>query len=104
MGWVISSADSVLSISRWWCPTFGFSTPEGATPMFGLSPKMTLNGLVTVSPFLRFTKYECAPSGAFDCVESDCVAAGGVAAGGVVDCWADAGPIRAASVATVRTP
>jgi hypothetical protein len=43
------------------------------------------------------TKYECAPSGDFDCEESDCAGA----VGGVVACWADAGPARAASVETV---
>src|SRR5258708_2774031 len=79
------------------CPAFGCSTPEGATPMFGLSPNTTLKGLVTVSRFLRFTKYENAPAGAADCPESGAVAA----AGGVVGCWAEAGPIAAASVATV---
>jgi hypothetical protein len=69
--------------------------------MFGLNPNTTLNGLVTVSPFLRFTKYEYAPAGAVDCPESDC---GAAAAGGVDGCWADADPMAAAIVATVRTP
>src|SRR3982750_1454026 len=64
--------------------------------MFGVRPKTTLNGLVTVSPFLMFTKYAAAPAGAADCPESACAAGAG--------CWARAGTMAAAIIATVRMP
>ena len=41
--------------------------------MFGVSPKITLNGLVTDSPLCRLTMYEYAPAGAVDCAGLACV-------------------------------
>jgi hypothetical protein len=52
IGYFNSSGERVVSISRWWWPVFGLSTPAGAMPT-PVSPNCTLNGLVTVSPSFK---------------------------------------------------
>jgi hypothetical protein len=55
IGAFICPTVNVVSISRWWWPVFGFSTPAGPTPIPD-GPNCNRNGLVTLAPSFRLMK------------------------------------------------